>query len=74
MGRPMRSARPVSLCACTGQPRSVLTYASPLLESPRAGGVGQPPLHQLPAAQSGPHAFPRRLCRAVGHLPVAAIA
>ena len=45
-----------------------------LLESPRAGGIGQPPLHQLPAAQSGPHAFPRLLCRGVGHLPVAAIA
>ena len=30
-----------------------------LLESPRAGGIGQPPLHQLPAAQSGPHDLPQ---------------
>ena len=71
MGRPMRSARVGELLDLHAASREAsLTYCKALQESPRAGDVGQPPLHHLAAAQSGPDALVCTLCRRVGHVPV----
>ena len=50
-----------------GQSKASLTYCEALQQAPRAGGVGDAPLHHLAAAQSIPEAVALPFLWPVGH-------